>query len=360
MVSEPPVSIQKEIKPFLSRANEVAIANPAIAYFCKLYCAQLILDKKLHQNSGEITAFVTGLLDDIEEMKSSGSQDLQELISDESKGLEYVKNFAFSIFENLNNQMETHNVTRSTATGFIAVLNFLQLLKLWDPQDEELTKEVAHRIKYAKFHAARILKAFKNGEDPNDYELPKPKNNNEDEEAIAKLEEQLKNEKVVGSEEVDKHDSYDDNSREDHVAVDNDDDDEEEEEEESSSIRSMTPPLSANQTINDSSNASFIDNDQALKEREAKKFLALQQGLSHAIPRPANDSFELEIKPKPALSSRSSLSRVSKPDVKTIMDETELISKAQKHAKYAISALNYEDKPTAILELRKALDLLEN
>ena len=31
---------------------------------------------------------------------------------------------------------------------------------------------------------------------------------------------------------------------------------------------------------------------------------------------------------------------------------------AQKHAKWAISALNFEDVPTAVRELRKALELL--
>jgi vacuolar protein sorting-associated protein VTA1 len=31
---------------------------------------------------------------------------------------------------------------------------------------------------------------------------------------------------------------------------------------------------------------------------------------------------------------------------------------AQKHAKWAISALNFEDVPTAVRELRRALELL--
>lgn len=34
------------------------------------------------------------------------------------------------------------------------------------------------------------------------------------------------------------------------------------------------------------------------------------------------------------------------------------MSQAQKHAKWAISALNFEDVPTAIRELRRALDTL--
>jgi len=39
-------------------------------------------------------------------------------------------------------------------------------------------------------------------------------------------------------------------------------------------------------------------------------------------------------------------------------DTAEIIAKAQKHAKWAISALNYDDVETAVKELRGALKLL--
>src|SRR5690606_42032545 len=39
-------------------------------------------------------------------------------------------------------------------------------------------------------------------------------------------------------------------------------------------------------------------------------------------------------------------------------EDTEAILKAQKHAKWAISALNFEDIPTAVKELREALKTL--
>jgi vacuolar protein sorting-associated protein VTA1 len=40
-----------------------------------------------------------------------------------------------------------------------------------------------------------------------------------------------------------------------------------------------------------------------------------------------------------------------------VVDE-EAVIKAQKHARWAISALNFEDVPTAIKELRGALEAL--
>lgn len=68
--------------------------------------------------------------------------------------------------------------------------------------------------------------------------------------------------------------------------------------------------------------------------------------------------------PKPTLPSpqrkvSSPAKIVAKPvDPKTVLDEDALIKQAQKHAKFAISALNYEDKETALKELQAAMDLL--
>jgi vacuolar protein sorting-associated protein VTA1 len=41
-----------------------------------------------------------------------------------------------------------------------------------------------------------------------------------------------------------------------------------------------------------------------------------------------------------------------------VMVDDEAIAKAQKHAKWAISALNYEDIDTAVKELKNALNTL--
>jgi vacuolar protein sorting-associated protein VTA1 len=45
------------------------------------------------------------------------------------------------------------------------------------------------------------------------------------------------------------------------------------------------------------------------------------------------------------------------PAADVVVDE-EAVMKAQKHARWAISALNFDDVPTAIKELRSALETL--
>lgn len=53
---------------------------------------------------------------------------------------------------------------RQTASTFEAAATFFQLVNIWGPADAE-TQE---KIKYAKWNAARILKAIKEGKDPNE------------------------------------------------------------------------------------------------------------------------------------------------------------------------------------------------
>lgn len=60
--------------------------------------------------------------------------------------------------------MTANKVTRQTADTFDAASTFFQLLNAWGPLDAEVQK----KIKYAKWNAARILRAIKEGEDPNE------------------------------------------------------------------------------------------------------------------------------------------------------------------------------------------------
>lgn len=53
--------------------------------------------------------------------------------------------------------------TRQTADTFQAAATFLELCQIWGALDPD----VSNRIKFAKYHAVRIVKAFKAGEDPN-------------------------------------------------------------------------------------------------------------------------------------------------------------------------------------------------
>lgn len=53
---------------------------------------------------------------------------------------------------------------RTTADTFQAAFTFLDVMHVWSPVDQE----IIDKIKYAKYHAVRIAKAVKAGEDPNE------------------------------------------------------------------------------------------------------------------------------------------------------------------------------------------------
>lgn len=58
---------------------------------------------------------------------------------------------------------------RQTADTFLAASTFLELLSIWEP----LSADVSAKIRYAKWNAVRIVKAIKEGRDPNESN-PKP------------------------------------------------------------------------------------------------------------------------------------------------------------------------------------------
>lgn len=67
-----------------------------------------------------------------------------------------------------------NKASKQTAETFQAASTFLELLQIWGP----LEPDIQQKIKFAKFHALRIVKALKAGEDPN---LSNPKQEPEEE-----------------------------------------------------------------------------------------------------------------------------------------------------------------------------------
>lgn len=357
----PPASIRKQVQPYLSRAKELAIADPIISYFCKLYSAQLILDQRLHQNDAAVAEFVTFLLDDIEQMKLNASEEMSETIEHEEKGLEYAKNFAFSVLENCRKQIDEDKVTKKTPLELIASVNFLTLIKLWEPSDE-VKKEVTERIKYAKFHAARLLKEAKQPK-------KEPKEQSVSDELSAPTKESIKGEddrlepisqnlepKASHTSSLPSLSQF---------------------EKELEADVSVTPPLSPVGLIERASPLNRIpspidisfdelsrrNSSSPLKSRSVSPVKKSRS--ASPVKQSRSASPVKKISPPPIIkhvqAQRSPVQEkvYLKDEISMIMEETEVFSKAQKHAKYAISALNYEDKVTAIAELKRALDLLE-
>lgn len=103
-----------------------------------------------------------------------------DAIVDDLAGQAYVEQFGQETFQRADNAMKANKASRydtlyfirvaklmrlgrQTADTFQAAATFLELCQIWGPLDAE----VASKIKFAKYHALRIAKAIKAGEDPN-------------------------------------------------------------------------------------------------------------------------------------------------------------------------------------------------
>ncbi|KAM5462831.1 hypothetical protein MauCBS54593_007812 [Microsporum audouinii] len=156
-----------DISRFVTRAAQLEKAKPTISYWCNFWAVAQILDKNLHNSDEECLKYTTDLMDKLEKFKKEHSHD--DTITDDTAGQAYVEQFALETFQRAENAVRANKASLQTADTFQAAATFLDLGQAWGQPDAE----TASKIKYAKYHAVRIVKAIKAGEDPN---LSNPKN----------------------------------------------------------------------------------------------------------------------------------------------------------------------------------------
>ncbi|KAL1303712.1 hypothetical protein AAFC00_007064 [Neodothiora populina] len=153
----------KDIVPFVTRAVQLEKYKPIISYWCYYYIVDQILAKGLHTASDECMNYTTTLMDKLEQFKTE--QAGNDAITDDVAAKAYVEQFALETFQRGDTAIHTNNASRQTIDTFQAASTFFDLLNMpiWAPVDPEL----AAKSKYAKYHAVRIAKAIKAGDDPN-------------------------------------------------------------------------------------------------------------------------------------------------------------------------------------------------
>jgi len=150
----------KPIAPFLQRAEETKVHNPIIAYWATYYALQIALALKFETKDNQRTLYLANMMDLLEQEKQRLA--VHEAITQSSVSAAYVEDFALRVFTSADNEDRNGQSTRSTARKFLAAANFLELLKIFDP----LPQEIEEKIKYSKWKAADISKAFREGRQP--------------------------------------------------------------------------------------------------------------------------------------------------------------------------------------------------
>ncbi|KAF8743665.1 hypothetical protein AX14_001201 [Amanita brunnescens Koide BX004] len=156
----PPTQELKPIVPFLQRAHEVRQQHPIIAYWCAYYAAQQGIAIQAKDASSRL--FLFSLLDLLEKMK----QEIEPIdaIDNEAAGCAYVENFALRVFSLADNEDRQGNATRATAKTFLVAASFLEVLNVFPKT--EVSDSIDEKIRYAKWKAADIAKAFREGRAP--------------------------------------------------------------------------------------------------------------------------------------------------------------------------------------------------
>ncbi|PYH50039.1 uncharacterized protein BP01DRAFT_370622 [Aspergillus saccharolyticus JOP 1030-1] len=162
MASNIPASLKSaDIGRFALRAAQLERTKPVVAYWCNFWIVNQIIERGLHTSDGEVKLYTTELVDKLEQFKNENPDN--DAVTDAVAANAYVEQFALEVFGRAEATMKANRVTRQTADTFQAAATFLELCQIWNPPEAEM----AAKIKFAKYHAVRIIKAIKAGEDPN-------------------------------------------------------------------------------------------------------------------------------------------------------------------------------------------------
>ncbi|KAI9898837.1 hypothetical protein N3K66_005298 [Trichothecium roseum] len=178
----PPSLKIPEVSRFVNRANQLRSIKPAIAYWCDYHAVNQIVAKSLHTADDSAYAYTKTLIERLEttktELAAAGTDDGDgQSVTDNAAGRVAVEAFARQTFDRAERTLRADKVTRQTADTFDAAATFYDLLREWG----ELEPDVAQKIRFAKWNAARILKAIREGRDPNESN---PKMDEDEDEAV--------------------------------------------------------------------------------------------------------------------------------------------------------------------------------
>ncbi|KKY24999.1 hypothetical protein UCRPC4_g02170 [Phaeomoniella chlamydospora] len=156
-----------DISRFALRAAQLEKVKPIISYWCNYWIVNQIISNNLQNTDEESKLYTINVMDKLEQFKDANSDN--DAVIDDLAGKAYIEQFGLETFQRADNAVRADKASRQTADTFQASATFLELLQIFGPIDPE----IATKIKYAKYHALRIAKAIKAGEDPN-LSNPKP------------------------------------------------------------------------------------------------------------------------------------------------------------------------------------------
>ncbi|CAB4253314.1 similar to Saccharomyces cerevisiae YLR181C VTA1 Multivesicular body (MVB) protein involved in endosomal protein sorting [Maudiozyma barnettii] len=337
--------LKREIK----RAEEFDTAGLGIiSYYLRLYIVEVLL--KRDDRTAEQTHLASDILDKIESFKQSInelSDDSREketlftLVNDDVRAKTYVTNFTMSLYNQQLVRVQKGPWDRDLVGALWCCIDLLNcIMHLWS-SDDESRQTLTKRIKFCKVYISRIVKG----------EIGPPDNAESDENDKKEDHIQPSNEDttttnlniISGNEETNNNQ---DTHTQDHPGIEDAIDEYNENRAE------------INDSTHESDNEEEEENDTILDD-DLQKELASMSLEEHPEPTFIDSDSDSEI-PQGNEIVEDSETKHTTQELNGMMDRSEKIEQAQKCAKYAISALNYEDIGTAKDEFTKAMKLLDS
>ncbi|QLQ78729.1 hypothetical protein HG537_0B00780 [Torulaspora globosa] len=285
-----------------------------IGYYLRLYAIEVILGDE--EGTAEFMGQVTDLMECVEEYKQGveGDGSVGELIRDQEKARTYVLNFAMSLYNGKLKQIQDGPWDYTLQRGLWCCIDlFSCVLKLWDDRDGSLEK----RIKYCKVYLTKLARG-ELGDTPSATAAAA---------AVARQESE-------GSSVQEPESSSDDE------------------------ISAMLKKLRTADSENEPDES--ISLPQAPSITPGRDVLPEAPSIKPGDG-PASEPKFIDSEPEdqvPEKHKGTENRRFTQDQLRSIMEKSSQIEKVQKLAKYAISALNYDDIATAKDELIKALEIL--
>ncbi|XP_046752899.1 vacuolar protein sorting-associated protein VTA1 homolog isoform X3 [Diprion similis] len=340
----------KSIQHFLKAAAEHDQRDPVVSYWCRLHALQTGL--KLSTKTSEETGFLLKLMDWLEQTKKA--QHENEAITNEVAAQAHLENYAHKLFMYADSNDRASNFGKNVIKAFYSAGVIYDVLTTFG----ELSEEAAQNRKYAKWKAAYIHNCLKNGETPVAGPMKGEDEQNEDADADAASGPPGNIPSTSGL-------ADDPETEPEHNS-----DEENQENDDEGGISQPGPP---------SGTDAF--GFPSVPQSSAQNFPTPPSNPSQGnLPYPNLPSFNstpispAPYNPTPAPPSTPTNATPSQPsaaDYKStptaegeiefwrgVPLSIEQMNKAQKYVKWAGSALNYDDVSTAVLNLRKALQLL--
>uniref|UniRef100_A0A7S0VF18 Vta1/callose synthase N-terminal domain-containing protein n=1 Tax=Polytomella parva TaxID=51329 RepID=A0A7S0VF18_9CHLO len=152
---------KKLLLPLLQRAQEIQVAEPLVAYYCRLYAVEQGL--QIPNRASEINSLLGSALSQLE-------TDKKKIQLDNSTDKLYCEGFALKIFHNADKIDRAGRATENTAKAYYASSIFLEILNQFGP----LPADIADKQKFAIWRATEIRKAIREGRPPCHPEVNPP------------------------------------------------------------------------------------------------------------------------------------------------------------------------------------------